>query len=72
MRGRILDVGHREQREVAGGPPLAPGVVVERGDQAAVVAAGKDVTYDLKPVRDDPTAVGTKEFADAVIAELGA
>jgi isocitrate dehydrogenase (NAD+) len=37
---------------------------------AAVVAIGKDVTYDLKPDRDDPTAVGTKEFADAVIAQL--
>ena len=37
---------------------------------AAVVAVGKDVTYDLKPERDDPTAVGTKEFADAVIRQL--
>jgi len=49
----------------------------EAGDRleqaiAAVVAEGKNVTYDLKPVRDDPTAVGTKEFADAVIARLGA
>src|ERR1700682_3366041 len=39
---------------------------------AAVVAVGTDVTYDLKPDRDDPTAVGTKEFADAVIRELAA
>jgi isocitrate dehydrogenase (NAD+) len=39
---------------------------------AAVVAVGKDVTYDLKPDRDDPTAVGTREFADAVIAQLEA
>jgi isocitrate dehydrogenase (NAD+) len=39
---------------------------------AAVVAVGKDVTYDLKPDRDDPTAVGTKEFADAVIGQLAA
>jgi isocitrate dehydrogenase (NAD+) len=39
---------------------------------AAVVAIGKDVTYDLKPDRDDPTAVGTKEFADAVIKQLAA
>jgi isocitrate dehydrogenase (NAD+) len=37
---------------------------------ASVVADGKDVTYDLKPKRDDPTAVGTKEFADAVIRRL--
>lgn len=27
----------------------------------------KDFTDDLKADRDDPTAVGTKEFADAVI-----
>src|SRR6266446_8155508 len=37
---------------------------------AAVVAAGKDVTYDLKPDRDDQTAVGTREFADAVIRRM--
>ncbi len=35
-----------------------------------VVAEGKSVTYDLKPDRDDPTAVGTSEMADAVIAKL--
>jgi isocitrate dehydrogenase (NAD+) len=37
---------------------------------AAVIAAGERVTYDLKPTRDDPTAVGTSEFADAVIESL--
>ena len=37
---------------------------------AAVVAEGKEVTYDLKANRDDPTAVGTKEFADAVIRRM--
>jgi isocitrate dehydrogenase (NAD+) len=37
-----------------------------------VVAEGKDVTYDLKADRDDPTAVGTREFADAVIHRMGA
>jgi len=39
---------------------------------AAVIAEGKYVTYDLKPSRDDPTAVGTSEYADAVIARLAA
>ncbi|MBK5230730.1 MAG: isocitrate dehydrogenase, partial [Thermoleophilia bacterium] len=29
-------------------------------------------TYDLKPHRDDPTAVGTSEYADAIIAKLQA
>ena len=38
----------------------------------AVVAEGKSVTYDLKADRNDPTAVGTSEMADAVIARLKA
>ena len=37
---------------------------------AAVIAAGEHVTYDLKPTRDDPSAVGTSEYADAIIDEL--
>jgi isocitrate dehydrogenase (NAD+) len=37
---------------------------------ASVIEEGKDVTYDMKPSRDDPTAVGTSEVADAVIAKL--
>jgi isocitrate dehydrogenase (NAD+) len=37
---------------------------------AGVIAKGDRVTYDLKPTRDDPTAVGTSEFADAVIDEM--
>ncbi len=36
----------------------------------AVLAEGKSVTYDLKPDRNDPTAVGTAEMADAIIARL--
>jgi isocitrate dehydrogenase (NAD+) len=38
---------------------------------AAVIAEGTSVTYDLKPTRDDPSAVGTSEYADAIIARLG-
>ena len=37
---------------------------------AKVIAAGKDVTYDLKADRNDPTAVGTSQMADAIIAAL--
>jgi isocitrate dehydrogenase (NAD+) len=37
---------------------------------AKIIAEGKNVTYDMKPSRDDPTAVGTSQVADAVIAEL--
>ena len=39
---------------------------------AAVIRKGERVTYDLKPTRDDPSAVGTSEFADAVIEEMNA
>jgi isocitrate dehydrogenase (NAD+) len=39
---------------------------------AAVIAEGKRVTYDMKPSRDDPTAVGTSEYADAIIEKLEA
>ncbi|HYI74290.1 MAG TPA: isocitrate/isopropylmalate dehydrogenase family protein [Gaiellaceae bacterium] len=37
---------------------------------AATIAAGERVTYDLKPTRDDPSAVGTSEYADAIIERL--
>jgi len=37
---------------------------------AGVIKKGEKVTYDLKPTRDDPTAVGTSQFADAVIEEM--
>ncbi len=37
---------------------------------SAVIAEGKDVTYDMKPNRTDPTAVGTSQMADAIIAKL--
>jgi len=39
---------------------------------AAVIAEGERVTYDMKPSRDDPTAVGTSEYADAIIEKLEA
>ncbi|HEV2059848.1 MAG TPA: isocitrate/isopropylmalate dehydrogenase family protein [Solirubrobacteraceae bacterium] len=39
---------------------------------AAVIRTGDKVTYDLKPSRTDPTAVGTSQFADAVIEEMNA
>ena len=37
---------------------------------AEVIEAGKDVTYDLKDDRNDPTAVGTQEMASAIIAKM--
>jgi isocitrate dehydrogenase (NAD+) len=37
---------------------------------ADVIAEGKDVTYDLKADRNDPTAVGTREMAEAICKKL--
>ena len=37
---------------------------------AAVIAEGKSVTYDMKEDRDDQTAVGTSEMADAIIGKI--
>ena len=39
---------------------------------AGVIREGKFVTYDMKPSRDDPTAVGTSEVADGVIQKIEA
>jgi len=40
------------------------------GAVAKVIAEGKSVTYDLKPRRDDPSAVGTQEMAEAICRAL--
>jgi isocitrate dehydrogenase (NAD+) len=37
---------------------------------AETIKEGKYVTYDLKPDRDDPTAVGTREMAEEIIRKL--
>jgi isocitrate dehydrogenase (NAD+) len=37
---------------------------------ADVIAEGKSVTYDLKADRNDPTAVGTREMAEAICKKL--
>src|SRR6202165_524301 len=39
---------------------------------AGAIADGRSVTYDLKERRNDPTAVGTSQVADAVVARLKA
>jgi isocitrate dehydrogenase (NAD+) len=38
---------------------------------AAVIREGRSVTYDMKPHRDDPTAVGTREMGQAIIRAMG-
>ncbi len=62
MLAGVLMLRHLEERSAA-----------DRLERAIadVVAEGKDVTYDLKPTADDPTAVGTSQFADAVIRRMG-
>jgi isocitrate dehydrogenase (NAD+) len=37
---------------------------------AALIDEGASVNYDMKPSRDDPTAVGTSEVADALVEQL--
>ncbi|MFN0243165.1 MAG: isocitrate/isopropylmalate dehydrogenase family protein [Planctomycetota bacterium] len=41
------------------------------GAIAKVIREGKHVTYDLKPHRDDPNAVGTREMGQAIVRALG-
>jgi isocitrate dehydrogenase (NAD+) len=62
MLSGVMLLRHLEEREAA-----------ERleGAIAAVIAEGKHVTYDMKPSRDDPTAVGTSQVADAIIDRMG-
>ena len=59
----VLMLRHLGEREAADR--------VERATEA-VIAEGESVTYDLKPTRDDPTAVGTSEMAEAIIAKMQA
>ncbi len=42
------------------------------GAIAELIVEGESVTYDMKPHRDDPTAVGTSEVGDALVAKLEA
>ena len=61
MFSGVLMLRHLKEREAA--------VRLEKA-LGAVILEGKDVTYDLKPRPDDPTAVGTSQVADAVIAKM--
>ena len=61
MLSGVMMLRHLDEREAA-----------ERMENAIadVIRAGESVTYDMKPTRDDPSAVGTSEVADAVIAGM--
>ncbi len=47
----------------------APAEGLERA-VADVIREGKHVTYDMKPSREDATAVGTSEMGDAIISRM--
>jgi len=51
---------------------LGENKAAQRLEQAVyqVIKEGKFVTYDLKPHRDDPSAVGTKEMAEAICKKV--
>jgi isocitrate dehydrogenase (NAD+) len=51
---------------------IGEGAAADRMERAmaAVIREGESVTYDMKPHRDDPTAVGTSQVADAVIDKM--
>jgi isocitrate dehydrogenase (NAD+) len=62
MLSGVLMLRHLEEQEAADRLEAAI---------AEVIREGRSVTYDLKPTRDDPTAVGTSEVADAIVDKLG-
>jgi len=62
MLSGMLMLRHLDEREAAANLEHAI---------AEVIAEGKSVTYDMKPTRSDPTAVGTSQVADAIIEKLG-
>ena len=61
MLSGVLMLRHLDERDTADRLEAAIASVIKKGEK---------VTYDLKPTRDDPSAVGTSEFADAVIEEM--
>jgi isocitrate dehydrogenase (NAD+) len=61
MLSGVLMLRHLDEDEAADRMEGAIAEVIRKGDK---------VTYDLKPARDDESAVGTSEFADAVIEEM--
>jgi isocitrate dehydrogenase (NAD+) len=63
MFSGMLMLRHLEERDAADRLETA---------LADVIREGRSVTYDMKPSRDDPTAVGTSQVADAVTERLQA
>ncbi|MBX5469735.1 MAG: isocitrate/isopropylmalate dehydrogenase family protein [Thermoleophilaceae bacterium] len=61
MLSGVMLLRHIDEREAA---DRMEGAIAE------VIREGKSVTYDMKPTRDDPTAVGTSEVATAIIEKM--
>ncbi|MBA2514344.1 MAG: isocitrate/isopropylmalate dehydrogenase family protein [Solirubrobacterales bacterium] len=61
MLSGVLMLRHLDEKDAADRMESAIAEVIRRGEKT---------TYDMKPTRDDPSAVGTSEFADAVIEEM--
>jgi isocitrate dehydrogenase (NAD+) len=61
MLSGVMMLRHLDEREAADRLETAIAEVIRKGEK---------VTYDMKPTRDDPTAVGTSEVADAIIEEM--
>ena len=62
MLSGVMLLKHIEEREAA--DKLEKAI-------ADIIRDGESVTYDMKPTRDDPTAVGTSDVADAIIEKMG-
>jgi isocitrate dehydrogenase (NAD+) len=61
MLSGVMLLRHIDEREAA---DRLEGAIAE------VIREGESVTYDMKPSRDDPTAVGTSDVADAVVEKM--
>ena len=61
MLSGVMMLRHLDEHEPAG---RLEGAIAE------VIAEGRSVTYDMKETRDDPTAVGTSDVADAIVDRL--
>jgi len=61
MLSAVLMLRHLEETEAADSMESAIALVIKEG---------KALTYDMKADRSDPTAVGTSQVADAVIAKI--
>lgn len=61
MLSGVMMLGHLGETDAAGALESAIAQVIEEG---------RNVTYDMKPDRDDPDAASTSEVAEAVIEKL--